>query len=157
MKMHKKGLVSENLLAVNVLQSPKNCWNLHKSTFILLFCHSEPNWVGKSQFQSYLRFWDCLGTPWLPTTSILILIGRIYHYQFKCSYLKNLELSSLSISKVIDSKRHAYLNAKKGLVYKNPLALSMLTSPKNCWNLQKSTFIQLFHHSEPDWIGKSQF
>ena len=155
--MHKKGLVSENLLAMNVLQSPKNCWNLHKSTFILLFCHSEPNWVGKSQFQSYLRFWDCLGTPWLPTTSILILIGRIYHYQFKCSYLKNLELSSLSISKVIDSKRHAYLNAKKGLVYKNPLALSILTNPKNCWNLQKSTFIQLFHHSEPDWIGKSQF
>ena len=96
----------------------QNCWNLQKSTFILLFCHSEPNWVGKSQFQSYLRFWDCLLTPWLPTTSILILIGRIYHYQFKCSYLKNLELSSLSISKVIDSKRHAYLNAKKVLFIK---------------------------------------
>ena len=28
-------------------------------------------------------------TRWLPTTSILVVIGRIYHYQFKCNYLKN--------------------------------------------------------------------
>ena len=29
----------------------------------------------------------------------------------------------------------------KGLVSENPLAVNMLTSLKNCWNLQKSTFI----------------
>ena len=40
-----KGLVSENPLAVNVLMSSKNYWNLQKSTFILLFHHSQANWV----------------------------------------------------------------------------------------------------------------
>ena len=28
-------------------------------------------------------------TRWPPTTSILVVIGRIYRYQFKCSYLKS--------------------------------------------------------------------
>ena len=36
---------------------------------------------------------NCLLTCWLPTTSILVVIGRIYCYQFKCitsvQYLKN--------------------------------------------------------------------
>ena len=27
-------------------------------------------------------------TRWLPTTSILVVMGRIYRYQFKCNYLK---------------------------------------------------------------------
>ena len=27
-------------------------------------------------------------TRWLPTKSILVVVGRIYRYQFKCSYLK---------------------------------------------------------------------
>ena len=33
-----------------------------------------------------------LYTGWLPTTSILVVIGRIYCYQFKCNYLKNQQL-----------------------------------------------------------------
>ena len=32
---------------------------------------------------------DCLITRWLPTTSILVLIERIYRYQIKPNYLKN--------------------------------------------------------------------
>ena len=44
------GLFSENLLAVNVLTSRQNNWNLQKSTFILVFLHSEPNWVKKKLF-----------------------------------------------------------------------------------------------------------
>ena len=35
--------------------------------------------------------------------------------------------------------------------------VNMFTSPKNCWNLQKSTFILLFHHSGANWVGKSHF
>ena len=50
------GFLSENTLAVNVLTSPKNSWNLQKSTFILLFLHSEPNWVRKTYFWLDLRF-----------------------------------------------------------------------------------------------------
>ena len=34
--MHKSS-VSENPLTVNVLRSPKNCCNLQKNTFILIF------------------------------------------------------------------------------------------------------------------------
>ena len=36
---------------------------------------------------------------------------------------------------------------KTGSVSENPFAVNVLTSSKNCWNLQKSTFILLFHHS----------
>ena len=43
-------LLSEKPLAVNVLTSPKYSWNLQKSTFILLFLHSQPKWVRKSLF-----------------------------------------------------------------------------------------------------------
>ena len=45
-----KRIVSENSLAVNLLRSPKNSWNLQKNNFILLFHHFEPNWLWKSYF-----------------------------------------------------------------------------------------------------------
>ena len=83
------GLLPENPLAVNVLTSPQNSLNHQKSTFILIFLHSEPNCVRKSYFQLELRFYDCSITPWLETTSILLVIERIYRYKFKSKYLKN--------------------------------------------------------------------
>ena len=83
------GFLYENPLAVKVLTSLKNSWILQKSSFILLFSHSEPNWVRTSYFEWDLRFWDCLLTRWLPTTSILVVVERIYRYQLKSNYLKN--------------------------------------------------------------------
>ena len=83
------GLVSENLLAVNVLTSFKNSWNLQESTFVLSFIHSKLNWVRKSYFQSDLRFSDCLITRWLETTSILVIMDKIDGYQFISNYPKN--------------------------------------------------------------------
>ena len=50
------GLVSETRFGVKQLKSLKNSSNLQKSTFILLFHHSELNWVRKSYFWSDLRF-----------------------------------------------------------------------------------------------------
>ena len=82
------GLLSENPLAVKLLTSPKNSWNLQKSTFILLFFHFETNWARKSFCKSDLRFQDCLVARWLPTTSIVVLIETIFCYQFKSIYLK---------------------------------------------------------------------
>ena len=41
-------LLTENHLAVQVLTSLKNTWNLQKSIFALVFYHSEPNWDRKS-------------------------------------------------------------------------------------------------------------
>ena len=87
-----KGLVSENASAVEGFTSPKNCCNLQKITFRLLFYRSEPNWVRRSHFWSDLRFQNCLLTRWLRTTSILVVIGRIYRCQFKYNYLKNQKL-----------------------------------------------------------------
>ena len=86
------GLLSRNPLAVNVLTSPKNPWIKQKSTFILLFHHSEPNWVRKSYFWSDLRFYDCLLRRWLPTRSVFVVVERIYRYQFKSNYVKNEDL-----------------------------------------------------------------
>ena len=65
---------------------------------------------------------------WLPTTGILVVIRRIYLYQFKCKYLKFLthlnkknqkkkkkkkkknEPQSLRSSETIDTERRGYLN-----------------------------------------------
>ena len=85
----KRGVLSENPLAVNALTSPKNSWNLQKRTFILIFHHIGQNWVTKSCFYSDLRFQDFLLTRWLPTSSIVIVIETLYRYQFKSNYLKS--------------------------------------------------------------------
>ena len=45
-------------------------------------------------------------------------------------------------------RKTCFLKCVKGPVSENPLAVNVLTSPKNCWNLQKSTFILLFHYFE---------
>ena len=82
-------LLSEHPLAVNMWTSPKSSLNLQKSIFILLFLDSEENWVRKSYFQLDLIYSDCLTTRWLETTSILVVIERIYRDQFKSNYLKN--------------------------------------------------------------------
>ena len=50
------GLNSANPLTVNVLTSPKNFWNLQKSTLILLSDHFGLKWVSKGYFWSDLRF-----------------------------------------------------------------------------------------------------
>ena len=83
------GLVSENPLAVNVLTSLKNSWNLHEKTFVLSFIHSELNWVRNTYFSSYLRCSVSLISRWLEYTSILVIMERIYCYQFKSNYLKS--------------------------------------------------------------------
>ena len=36
--------------------------------------------------------------------------------------------------------------------FSNPFAVNVLTSSKNSLNLLKSTFIQCFHHFEPNWV-----
>ena len=85
-------------------------------------------------------------TRWLPTTSILVVTGRIYRYQFKYSYLENKKFFSIfiaflesklnfehfekngpyssGISEVIVSERRAHLH--KSLVSENPLAVNVL-------------------------------
>ena len=44
--------VSEHPLGVNMWKGPKYLWNLHETTFIIFFDHSEGKWRGK-----YLPYW----------------------------------------------------------------------------------------------------
>ena len=90
----KKGLVSENPLALNVLRSPKNCWNLLKSTFILsyFFIILSQLEIEKVIFRQIWDFRSPFLTRWLPITSILVVIGRNYSYHFKSNCLKNWKL-----------------------------------------------------------------
>ena len=105
-------------------------------------------------------------TRWLPTTSIVVVIERIYRYQFKSNYLKNNEsfayfffIFGTYIKFPLFSKKWAsevkyfwsywlrrmcLFKCITGLVSENHLTVNVLTSPKNSWNLQKSTFILLF-------------
>ena len=42
------GLVSENIVEVNVFSRPENSSNMQKSTFVKLFHDSDPNYMSKS-------------------------------------------------------------------------------------------------------------
>ena len=127
-------LLCENHLAVKVLTSLKNSWNVQKCPFILLFHQPEQNWARKSFFQSDLTFYVFLITRWLRTTNISEGFYKIYTYQLNSNYLKNhkcfeaffssfgiyIKFSmfcckknspSSTISEVIESEIFAYLNA----------------------------------------------
>ena len=119
-------LLPENPLTVNELTSPKNSLYLQKSTFILLFGHSELKWVRKSYF---LMRSEILGLPDNTLTA---------NYEYSRS-------NRWSISEVIGSKRCAYLNASESFFL------------KISWNLQRSTFILLFLHSELNWVRRGYF
>ena len=106
-------------------------------------------------------------TRWPPTTSILVVIRKIYLSQIKGNNLKNKNIFSIFITfleatlnfkhfeiKKFEPQRSSIsegywlwkmclLKCIKGIVSENPLALNVLTSPKNCFKLQKSTFIVL--------------
>ena len=114
------GLVSENPLAVNVLTSFKNSWNLQESTFVLSFIHSKLNWVRKSYFQSDLRFSDCLITRWLETTSILVIMDKIDRYQFISNYPKNRRVLAIFVL------HFWYLNKISNVLNKNKSLIGQL-------------------------------
>ena len=65
--------------------------------------------------------------------------------------------SVLKIMAPLGLPKTCLLECIKGLFSENPLTVNVLTSPWNCWNLQKSTFILLSHHFEPAWVRKSYF
>ena len=44
---YQKNLVLEDPLTSNILNVPKHCRNLHRSTFIIFNDHCQENWVGK--------------------------------------------------------------------------------------------------------------
>ena len=119
-------------------------------------------------------------TRWLETTSILVVIGRFYRYQFKSNYLKyHRPLTAFflnfwylhAISNGLKQKMSlivkyscSYFLVKvclfkciTGLVSENSFAVNVLTGPKNSKNVEKSSFILIFLHSGTNWVRKSYF
>ena len=47
-----KSPVSELFSTSNMVNGPKHCWNLHRSTFIIFIDHCQGNWIGE-----YLSYW----------------------------------------------------------------------------------------------------
>ena len=72
-----------------MVKGPKPCWNLNESTFSLFIDPCEGNSDSKSLSEWYAISWDCFLTDWLPITSNLFLIKRIYSNIFRCNYLRN--------------------------------------------------------------------
>ena len=129
------GIVSGNPLAVIVLTSPKSSLNLRKSTFILLFHLSEPNWVWKIlfliRFQIIWLLVDKLTATYeysrtnrenLPlliqiklskkTIKLFLYFLTFFEIYIKFSMFWNKhQLHRSNISEIIDSKRCAYFNA----------------------------------------------
>ena len=68
-----KSLLTEDLSTRNMVNVPKHCWNLHRSTFIIFINHCQVNWFGKSLFFWHAKSWDYLLTHWVPMKSILFL------------------------------------------------------------------------------------
>ena len=69
---------------------------------------------------------------------------------FYCTWniLKKTEPRSLSISNIIDS----------GFVFETLIqSMCQPFQSQNCWNLQKSIVVLLFHHLWPNWVRKSHF
>ena len=65
------------------------------------------------------------------------------------------ESSSLSISKIIDSKIGGFLSAWKSLTSEQLSEINLLTGSKHCLNLHGTTIILFFHESGINWAGKS--
>ena len=124
-----------------------------------------------------------LDNRWIPTANILVVVERIYHYQFKSNYLKNQSVFSrflfyfflflvaalnLQCSEKEKASSVKYFwsdwpcnfclfNCIAGFLNDNPLAVNVFRKTKNSWNLRKSIMIPCFHHSEPNQVRKSYF
>ena len=72
-----KSPASKHPWTVNLLKSPKHCWNLHDTRFMIFFRHSKRTSVGKSICLWYLKSYDFLLTHWHPMSRTLNLLQTI--------------------------------------------------------------------------------
>ena len=84
-----EGLASEHHAVINVLTGSKHRWKLQGTTIIVFPREFQVNWVGKKLPYCDPKSEDCLLTHWLPITSILAAICRIFCNNLKRFYLKN--------------------------------------------------------------------
>ena len=102
----------------NMVNGPKYCWKLNRSTFTIFIDPCEDNYGRKSLPEWYAKPSHFLLTHWLPLISILFLTKTIYRNIFRCNYLRNKKyflnfclhfLNWDSISKFSKKKLPSYL------------------------------------------------
>ena len=84
-----KSKVLEHALTVNMWKGREYLGNLHESTFIMFFHHSQRSWFEKCLPWCYVKSKGCLLIHWLPMASILFKIVRIWNSQFKRYFVRN--------------------------------------------------------------------
>ena len=87
-----KSPFSEDPSTSNMVNGPKNSWNLNHSTFTIFIDYCEGNSGRKNLSEPYAKSWNCLLTHWLLLTSNIFLTEAIYCNMFICNYLRNEKL-----------------------------------------------------------------
>ena len=87
-----KSLFSEDPSTSNMVNGPKNSWNLNHSTFTIFIDYCEGNSGRKKLCERYAKSWNCFLTHWLLLTSNIFLTEAIYCNMFICNYLRNEKL-----------------------------------------------------------------
>ena len=139
-----------------MVNMPKDCWNLHYSTFIIFIYHYQDNWVWKWVSYWHAKSWDCLLNdetyPVLNrdnlTISIHMQLSQIKKTfaQFFAAFLKSTinfkyfekkdNRHWFCISRITDPEKVV----RKRAVSENPSTRNTLNVPKHCWNKHHSTF-----------------
>ena len=70
-----KSPVLEDSAICNIVNSPKHCWYLLDSTFVIINYYCEENWVGKSLPEWYVKSKDCFFVT-LPAEDRYSLLNR---------------------------------------------------------------------------------
>ena len=159
------GLLSKKLFIVNVLTSPQNSWNMQKRTFILFILHSERNCFRKSLFSIRSEILGLLENTLIgnyeysrsnrgdlllpiqiklskkPETFCDLFLHLWYLHQISNVLKKKMILVYIWSYWL---RKMCFFKCITRLLCENCFAVNVLTSPKNCWYLQKGTLILLF-------------
>ena len=82
----------------------------------------------------------------------LIILLHFHKIHKILNILEKIEPDSLSISKLIHSK-NVVTEMRSRSCFRTPFGINVLTVPKHCGSLEKSTFILPCHHSD---IGRAR-
>ena len=131
----------------------------------------------KKSLLSTCKISGCLLAHWLPMTSILYLIERIWRYQLRCNYLikknaaqffasflksrwnfecleKKVTLIALVFPKLRTPKTWLH-KCPKSPVWEYSSTSNMVNVPKHCRNYHHSTFIIFIDHFQVNGVRKS--
>ena len=165
-----KILSSDDPLKSNMVNEPKNWWNLNASTFTIFIDPLKDNYGSKSLFQWYAKSDDCLLTPWLPTISIFSSQQRQFIATFWdeiISETKNIFSFIFSIFWILihfsnfskKHDRHSWymwsVKCLKSVVSEDPFRSNTVKGPKRCSKLNESTFTIFIDPCEYNWDLKS--